>query len=130
MHIVFHSVPQHWDFRCSAELLGVCFQTHKRGCSSEQRGMGSAGNLLPQQAVRAGSISRVKTGLDKFKDNKWETKDWAGMYSPAPLDSSRDVGEMQGESTLEGDQSPCVVSRQPHLLPPSEIEYRARRTRV
>lgn len=69
--------------------------------------------------MRAGSISRLKTGWDKGKDNKRETKDRVGMHRPVPMDSSQEAVEMQGENTLEGDQA----GYQALMLSPTSLSY-------
>ena len=75
-------------------MLRVCFQTDKRVLLCTARS-GQHWELAATAGSAGRWLSRVKTGLDKCKGNKWETKDWAGMYLPVPMDSSREAGEVQ-----------------------------------
>ena len=43
-------------------------------------------------------LSRVKTGSDKCKDNKWGRKDWAEMFPPCPWTAVRKLGKCEAKA--------------------------------
>ena len=130
---VIHRLQQHRDLRCSAELSRVCFQTEKRGCFSMQQGVGRIGSPPPQQAVRAGSSAGSKQDRTNARTINGEEKTGqrcsphahglqSGSWGSARRrHSGRWSGRWPGSH---------VISNQPLLLSPSEIEYWARLTSV
>lgn len=83
MHSVIHRSLQYWELECSTELLRVYFQTKKRVLLCTALGT----------CCHSRWLSRFKTGLDKCKDNKWETEDWQGCAPQCPWTAFKKLGK-------------------------------------